>query len=313
MISMPGRSHVGPLPELTVEEIEIRHRLQTHIEMLAGTIGERNVFASQYPQLRKAEAYIRKQFDLTGYKVEEQVFKVFNRDVCNIEATLTGVSEKDEILIVGAHYDAVVNSPAANDNASGVAGILEIARLLYDRKPARTVRFVAFVNEEPPFFQTKDMGSLVYAKNTRQQKDNIIGMISLETIGYYSDTEGGQKYPFPFSLFYPSVGNFIGLVGNLGSRSLVRNSIGLFRKHTAFPSEGVAAPGFIPGIDWSDHWSFWQQGYKALMVTDTAPYRYPYYHTQQDTPDKIDYDRTARVVAGLAHMVFGLASTDEPD
>jgi Zn-dependent M28 family amino/carboxypeptidase len=311
MTTTPGRSHVGPLPELTVEETEVRDRLKEHVETLAGAIGERNAYAFGYAQLQDAAAYIREQFERSGYTVEEQVFSVLKNDARNIEAALKGTSLADEILIVGAHYDSVIGCPGANDNASGIAGILEVARLLADHAPARTVRFVAFVNEEPPFFQTDDMGSLVYAKRCRQREENIVGMISLETIGYYSDREGSQQYPAPFNLYYPSVGDFIGFVGNLKSRSFVHKAIALFRNHAAFPSEGVAAPSFLPGIGWSDHWSFWQQEYPALMVTDTAPFRYPHYHTAEDTPDKIDYERTARVVVGLAQVASRLASENE--
>ena len=136
-----------------------------------------------------------------------------------------------------------------------------------------------------------------------------MAMLSLETIGYYVDEPGSQRYPPPFSFFYPNKGNFIGFVGNLGSRALVHEAIGSFRRHAAFPSEGLAAPGWIAGVDWSDHRSFWEAGYAAIMVTDTAVYRYPYYHTSQDTPDKIDYPRTARVVGGLIEVVMDLAST----
>jgi Zn-dependent M28 family amino/carboxypeptidase len=170
------------------------------------------------------------------------------------------------------------------------------------------MRFVAFVNEEPPFFQTNEMGSYVYAKRARQRKENIIAMLSLETIGYYSDEQGSQKYPFPFSLFYPNVGNFIGFVGNLESKKLVHRAIASFRKKTKFPSQGIAAAQWLPGIGWSDQWAFWKENYPAIMITDTAPYRYPYYHTASDTANNIDYECTARVVAGLKHVVLDLVN-----
>ena len=173
---------------------------------------------------------------------------------------------------------------------------------------ARTVRLVAFVNEEPPFCHTDLMGSRVYARRCRARDENVVAMLSLETIGFYVDEPGSQKYPFPFSLFYPDTGNFVGFVGNLGSRSLTRRSIRAFRESTDFPSEGLAAPGWIPGIGWSDHWSFWQEGYPGVMITDTAPFRYPHYHTPQDTPDRIDYDRFARVVMGVSGVVEALAT-----
>lgn len=185
--------------------------------------------------------------------------------------------------------------------------LLELARLLADESLAATVRFVAFVNEEPPYCFTPEMGSRVYAKQATRQDDNIVAMYSLETMGYYTSTPNSQRYPFPFNLFYPDRGNFIGFVGNLSSRKLVRRSVELFRRHTQFPSHGAAAPGWIPGISWSDHSSFWKYGYPALMITDTAPFRYPYYHTPQDTVDKVDYVRLARVVHGVAQMVRELA------
>jgi hypothetical protein len=170
------------------------------------------------------------------------------------------------------------------------------------------VRFVFFVNEEPPFFMTSDMGSLRYARRCRDRGERIVAMLSLETMGCFSDEEGSQRYPFPFSLLYPSRGNFIAFVGNLASRRLVRLAVGSFRRHASIPSEGAAAPGWITGIGWSDHWSFWKQGYPAVMVTDTALFRYEHYHTSLDTPDRVQYGQLARVVAGLEKVIVDLAS-----
>jgi Zn-dependent M28 family amino/carboxypeptidase len=167
---------------------------------------------------------------------------------------------------------------------------------------------VAFVNEEAPFSYSELMGSRVYARRAHARNEDIVAMFSLETIGYYSDTAGSQSYPFPFSLFYPDAGNFIGFVGNAMSRTLVRRVVASYRRQTHFPSEGIAAPEWVTGVAWSDHWSFWREGYPAVMVTDTAPFRYPYYHTAADTPDKIDYGRLARVVAGLASVISELAT-----
>jgi hypothetical protein len=169
---------------------------------------------------------------------------------------------------------------------------------------------VLYANEESPWFKTEGMGSLVHARSLRAEGREVAAMLSLETIGYYSDAPHSQRYPFPLSLLYPPTGNFIGFVGNVRSRALVRQAVGSFRSHTAFPAEGVAAPAFITGVDWSDHWSYWQQGWPALMVTDTAPFRYPHYHTPQDTPDKLDYERLARVVTGIARVVRELVSRD---
>ena len=308
-IKMPGHSYSGALPSLTVEELEIEYRLKKHVEKLAGEIGERNL--REYNNLEAAIGYIEKIFRELNYNVSFQDFVVKGKIAKNIEVEILGKSHPDEIIILGAHYDSVIDCPGANDNATGVAAILEFARLLKGGNLQRTVRSVAFVNEEPPFFQTENMGSLVYARRANKRREKIVAMFSIETIGYYSDAKGSQRYPFPFSFFYPNTGNFIGFVGNTSSRSLVHETIASFRKNTHFPSEGVAAPGWMTGIGWSDQWSFWKEGYPGIMITDTAPFRYPYYHTQWDTPDNIDYNRMARVVAGLKQVVIELASTDK--
>ncbi len=302
---MPGRSFSEPLKPLSADEQIIHDNLKKHVTMLAGIIGERNIW--HYEKLEAAADYIHNTLETYGYDVSAQEFTVRESVVRNIAAERAGDPLPNEIIIVGAHYDSVLGSPGANDNGSGVAALLELARLLAAKNFPRTVRFVAFVNEEPPFFQTKNMGSLVYAARCRMQDENITAMFSLETIGSYSDERHSQRYPFPFSLFYPDTGNFIGFVGNVSSRALVHRAIEIFRRQAAFPSEGGALPGWIPGINWSDHWSFWKQGYQALMITDTALYRYRYYHTTNDTPDKLDYGRMARVTTGLKHVVTEIA------
>jgi Zn-dependent M28 family amino/carboxypeptidase len=225
----------------------------------------------------------------------------------NVEAEIAGSERRDEVVIVGAHYDSVEGTTGANDNASGVAAMLALARTLAMRHPRTTLRFVAFANEEPPYFQTKDMGSVVYAERCKQRGERVVAMLSLETIGFYSDARGSQKYPPPLAALYPDTGNFIGFVGDRSSAALVRRAVATFRGATRFPSEGAALFAWLPGVGWSDQWSFWQAGYPAIMVTDTAPFRYPHYHTVADTPDKLDYDRMARVVTGLQRVVEDLA------
>lgn len=303
---MPGNSYKGQFLPLCADEIELREHLAQHVELLAGRIGERNVW--RYAALTAAADHIHDTFVALGYSLNLQTYQSKDRTVKNIAAERPGSTKPDEIVVVGAHYDSVLGSPGANDNGTGVAAVLELARQLKESQFARTVRFVAFVNEEPPFYHTDEMGSLVYASRSSKLGEKITAMLSLETIGYYSDKPGSQKYPFPFSYFYPDTANFIGFVGNLSSRSLVRRALSSFRKHTSFPSEGVAAPGWVMGIGWSDHWSFWRKGYPAIMITDTALFRYAHYHTSSDTPDKIDYDRTARVVHGISHVVRSLAN-----
>lgn len=304
MTAMPGKSFFGPLSPLASEETQIKANLTRHIYRLAGEIGERNVIA--YEPLLKTAQYIENNFREFGYEVKSQEYVVQMRKVRNLIAEIPGGARANEIVVIGAHYDTVYDCPGADDNSSGVAALLELARLLKGSHPARTVRFVAFVNEEPPWFQTDDMGSLVYAEQAHKLKENIVAAISIETIGMYSDAEGSQQYPSGFKSLYPSKGNFIAFIGNLGSRGLVRDAVHSFRASTRFPSEGSAVPAAIPGVGWSDHWAFWQQGYPAIMVTDTAIFRNPNYHQPTDQPDTLDYERMARVVHGLAHVVTDL-------
>ena len=303
---MPNSSYSGPFKLLSESELLLKDYLKKHVYMLAEQIGERNIW--HYNELNDSAGYIEATLAGLGYDVAKQEYKVENKILKNIEAELVGTSKPEEIIIVGAHYDSVIGSPGANDNASGVAAVLEIARLVSKEKLPRTLRMVAFVNEEPPFFQTEKMGSRIYAARSRKRGEKVIAMFSLETIGYYSDAPGSQHYPFPFGSFYPDTGNFIGFVGNISSRELVQKALSSFRKNTPFPSEGLTAPGWFIGIGWSDHWSFWKEGYPAAMITDTALFRYEQYHTMEDTPDKIDYDRTARVVEGISRVVIELAT-----
>lgn len=304
MIPMPGESHSGALPPLTGEEAALAEALRAHVQKLAGGIGPRTV--GFYDGLNKAVDHIESSLRAAGCEVSRQPFQVSGRTVFNLEVETRGISRPEEIVVIGAHYDTAGATPGANDNGSGVAALLSLARRFAGRSHARTVRWVAFVNEEPPYFQTSQMGSVVYARRCRERNENIVAMLSLETIGCYFDEPGTQRYPFPLSLFYPSTGNFIAFVGNVDSRALVRQAIGAFRAQAKFPSEGAALHGWLPGIGWSDHWAFWQEGYPAIMVTDTALFRYPHYHDLDDTPDKIDYERTARVVNGLEKVVGAL-------
>jgi peptidase M28-like protein len=304
MLTMPGKSHTGPLPPATAAQRTCAERLESDVTMLAGTIGERNT--RRYDRLQQAAAFIADALRQDGFTVREEPYTADGRQVTNVVAELPGKGRKGEIVLVGAHYDSPPGSPGANDNASGVAALLELARQFRGAAPERTLRLVAFVNEELPYFQTPLMGSRVHAAKAKQRGEKIVAMLSLETIGCYSDRPGSQQYPPPFSFFYPDTGNFVGFVGNLGSRQLVRDSIGTFRATTPFPSEGLAGPAFITGIGWSDHWAFWQEGYLGIMITDTAPFRYPHYHEPTDTPDKLDYDRMARVVGGVGRIVAGL-------
>jgi hypothetical protein len=309
-VSMPGRSFRGALPALTDEERYLQGRLSGHVGHLAGTIGERNL--EREAGLRLAESYLREEVQKYGYVIVEQPYKVAGViPVSNFEAVLPGTDLADENVIVGAHYDSAVGTPGADDNATGTAAVLELVRLMKGAGLRRTVRFVLFANEEPPYFQTEEMGSLVYVDKLRREGIKVSAMLALEMLGCYSDKKSSQHYPPLFGLLYPSEGNFVAFVGDEHSRKLVRKSVQLFRHSTQFPSEGVAAPGDLEGIGWSDHWSFWQKGYPAIMITDTALFRNRYYHTQQDTPEKLDYEKMARVVAGIRKVAESLANESQ--
>jgi Zn-dependent M28 family amino/carboxypeptidase len=301
MIRMPSDSFRGPLPPLTEEQRKLEEELRTYVQHLAGTIGERNLF--RHKQLVAAADYLRATLAGAGYRVKRHQYEVSGHSCENLEVEILGKDKAEKIALIGAHYDSVQGSPGANDNATGVAALLALARRFSQAPLLRTVRFVAFTNEEPPLFQSRHMGSRIYARGCRDRGEQIFPMLSLETIGYYSDEPGSQKYPFPFGLFYPSTANFIAFVSNMENAPWVKQLLTSFRRHTQFPSEGGALWEWIPGVAWSDHWSFWKEGYPAVMVTDTAPNRYPHYHTGADTPDKVGFARLARVVSGLQRII----------
>jgi Zn-dependent M28 family amino/carboxypeptidase len=280
-------------------------RLHAHVAMLADTIGDRNVWRCE--ALDRAARYIAAQFSTGGYVPQLQTFDVAKIPVSNVEAALAGAARAAEIVVVGAHYDSVAGCPAANDNGTGVAAVLELAQRFSRRPQPRTIRFVAFVNEEPPFFHTPQMGSVVYASAAKARGDRVTAMLSLETMGYYSDEPGSQHYPSEIAALYPDVGNFIGFVANDASAQLLSQVRLAFEQRTRFPVQSMAGPADVDGIGWSDHWSFWQAGYPAIMVTDTAPFRYPWYHTVHDTTDKIDFEKLAQVVDGIEAVIVSLA------
>ena len=287
------------------EKQGLTHRLQMHVERLAGDIGERNVFAPE--ALQRAAVYIEDEWGTMGYDVERLEYDVSGIRCANLVTTRKGSARSSEILLLGAHYDSVIGSPGANDNASGVAALLELARMFQAVEPVLTVRFVAFVNEEPPFFWTHKQGSMVYAEAARCRGDDIRLMASLETIGCYSDQPGSQSYPPLFRLFYPNRGNFIGIVSDFGSRPAMQRLAEAFRAQSDFPLQTVSTFRFIPGVSWSDHRSFWRHGYPAVMVTDTAFHRYRHYHAPTDTADKLAFPELAQVTLGLFEAFAVLA------
>ena len=301
-VRMPGKN-ISKAAPLSADEAALREELRADVQKLAGEIGERNMW--HYPQLNAAADFIEDSFSRAGLQPRQDSYDVHGQACHNIETEIRG--SLSEIILIGAHYDSALGSPGANDNASGVAATLALARRFAGRKTEHTLRFVAFVNEEPPYFLSDEMGSFIYAGRCKARGDKIPVMISLETIGYFSDAPNSQTYPSPgLGIFYPKVGNFIGFVGNVRSRTLLRRVIAAFRKDAKIPSEGAALPSFIPGVSWSDQRSFWRHGYPGIMITDTAPFRYPYYHSDGDTPDKLDYDRFALVVSGMEKVIEDL-------
>jgi hypothetical protein len=305
-IRMPGTPFAASPPPLDSAQLALKANLERHVAVLADSIGERS-FRTPASTL-EAAAYIARTLAEFGYRVDTMAYTAGpNRTVhYNLEARVPGSRELPD-LVVGAHYDTAEETPGADYNASGTAALLELARLFRNFAPGRTVRFVFFSTEEPPFFGTRQMGSWHYAARAAARKEPLYGMISIETIGYYSDDPGSQSYPPPFALFYPDRGDFIAFVSNLDSGGLLRRAIGVFRRHATIPSHGAASPAFIPGISWSDHQSFWLHGYRAIMISDTAPFRNPYYHSPEDKPARLDFERMTRVVDGLAAVLADLA------
>ena len=326
---MPGKN-VSKAAPLSPDEVTLREELRADVQKLAGDIGERNMW--HYTKLNAAADFIEDSFSRAGLHPRRDSYEIRGQACHNIEVEIPAqqgatsaeataakaavssgavasakAASPPQIILIGAHYDSVFGSPGANDNGSGVAALLALTRRFAEKTTQHTLRFVAFVNEEPPYFLGGDMGSFVYASRCRARGDKISAMISLETIGYFSDAPHSQTYPSPgLGLFYPKVGNFIGFVSNVQSRPLLRRVVSLFREHAKIPSEGAALPSFIPGVSWSDQWSFWRSGYPGIMVTDTAPFRYPHYHSASDTPDKLDYDRFTLVVSGMEKVIEGL-------
>ncbi|MCP4780879.1 MAG: M28 family peptidase [Hyphomicrobium sp.] len=231
----------------------------------------------------------------------------------NIEVVIPAAksSGAPSSLVVGAHYDSDGDAPGANDNGTGTgtgtAAVIELARLLKDVTPKdKGLRLVLFVNEEAPYYRTDQMGSLQYSRRLKERGERVASMTSLETIGFFSDAPGSQKYSIPFGLIFPSTANFISFVAMPGSRTFLHEVVAAFRRNTKIPTIGGTAPDLFEGIAWSDHWSFWHLGYPAVMVTDTALYRYPHYHTPEDTPEKVDYEKLARITIGLEKTIRDL-------
>ena len=305
--TMPGASAPSALPALSAQEEALARRLREHVTTLTTSpIAPRSALNPE--GYRGAASWLQAQLVAMGYEVTRRPVTVRGHVADNLIAQLPGTSHPTRIIVLGAHYDAHRETPGADDNASGVAGLLEIARALREQPQPCTVRFELYANEEPPYFQHPDqMGSRVLAADARQRGDDVALMLSLEMIGYYDPAPKTQRYPRALGIFYPDTADFIAFVTRTEHRAQLRQLMRWWRAQRAFPSQGFAGPQSTPGIDYSDHWSYWQEGYPAIMVTDTSFFRNDRYHQATDTADTLDYERFARVVAGLIELTRELA------
>ena len=285
------------------KDLSKREGLKKHVYRLSHEIGERNIY--NYAKLDEAAEYITEEFRSFGYKVDFQAYDVLNKSCRNIIAVKEGAKKPGEIIILGAHYDSR-NGPGADDNASAVAGLLETAKILSGKLTGRTIKFIAFTNEEPPLFKKKSMGSRVYTKASRKNKDDIKGALILEMIGYFSEKPRSQRHPFGVNFFYPSTGNFIGVIGNAESKYLLKYTVSSFRRTMDLQVKWMVAPNIVIGIGMSDDWSFWKEKYPAVMITDTAYFRNPNYHKKSDTYDTLDYKKISEVVKGVVASLEAL-------
>ena len=299
-LTQPLLSRAKPNPVRTVDPA----RLEAHVRKLAVELAPRDVGHTE--NLVLAAAYISNEFKQSGAMVVEQPYRVEGDSFRNVIASFG--PETPERIVVGAHYDTAGPLPGADDNASGVAGLLELARLFGSQPPAMRIELVAFCTEEPPYFRTTGMGSSVHAESLRKANVKVRAMFSLEMIGYFSDAGGSQHFPAGIlAAFYPATGNFIGVVGRVSDGLLARRVKKAMGNAAPLPVYSISAPSFIPGIDFSDQLNYWNAGYDAVMITDTAFYRNQNYHTAQDTPEKLDYKRMAMVVEGVYAAVTDLS------
>lgn len=301
LITQPMSS---PMPNPQAQITVSTDRLKAHVQMLSETLTPRDYLNTA--NLDQVAAYIKAEFERALGRVSEQPYKANGRSYRNVIASFG--PESAERIVIGAHYDVCQPLPGADDNASGVAGLIELANLLQKTELPMQVELVAYTLEEPPFFRSEAMGSAVHAASLQKQGIAIRAMMSLEMIGYFSDEPGSQKFPNPIlKLLYPSRGNFIAIVGNFGQINLVRKMKRSMRAATSLPVHSINAPGWLPGIDFSDHLNYWKLGFPAVMITDTSFYRNQNYHTAQDTMEKLDYNRMALTVQAVHAAILELS------
>jgi len=278
----------------------IAANLKNHVNVLSQEIGWRGI--EQYENLQKAENYIAEQFTALGLEVERQEFTVAGKAVSNVIAKKTGTKYPDRIIVAGAHYDSYFN-PGADGNASGVAAILELARLLAGQETGATVHLVAFATKEPPFFGTPQMGSVFYAKRLKENNETVLAVFILDAIGYYSGKNRSQRYPPLLGITYPDKGNFLAVIGNSQSAELLKTTESTLKKEASIPIQSFVGFDFIN----SDHWAFWKEKYDTVLLTDTGGYRNPHHYSLSDTPEELNYLSMAQLVRGLVSVLEDLA------
>ncbi len=307
LVSTGGWSRAIDRPVGGWEEGMVGSELYKLVQALAVNIGPRSY--RDPANLDAAADFVSNRLASLGYPVTEQSYQVGGLQVRNVIAERRGTEEPDRVIVVGAHYDTVVGSPGADDNASGVAVLLELARLHAATRFRKTVRFVGFTLEEPPFFRSWHMGSRVYTRALKERGEQVEAMLCLESVGYYSREPGSQSFPWPVFWLrwrYPTTGNFLTIVSNADSRMLQEYVRDVLISRMALPVETYTGPWWIPGVDWSDHGSFWNEGYPAIMLTDTALFRNPHYHSPFDLPERLDYQAMAELVKGLGQTLTSL-------
>lgn len=307
MTQMPGQAVLTSAGAASAEENEVESRLRTHVGVLSQDCGPRN---NEYQTgIHGALGYMTRLLQRAGYEVRELSFDSRGRQAVNLEATLLGTRKKDEVIVLGANYDSDGHSPGAEDNASGCAALLEVARLLGETVSERTVRVVFFARSAGTFAGEEHSGSWTYAREARKRGDRIVAMLDFDCLGLYDDKPGSQSVPFPLGFVYPTTGNFVFFGGELGSRDLVRTAVNEMRR-ARFPAHGGAFPGIVPGMRSSDAAGFQAVGYPAIVVTDTGKRRFEKAGTVADTADRLAYPKLARATLGLWKVVLALNKTN---
>lgn len=310
MVECEGDWDGIPLEAGMAKELErIEEILLADVCFLADSIGPRN--PDHHGSLVMAEKWVTERWEAQGYDVKRQEFLVKGKECANLEVEIPGRMNPSEIVIVSAQYDTWPDSPGANNNASGMVVLMMLSDLLRGYQPDRTIRLVAFTTQEPPYDNTENMGSLRYAQRSKERGEDIHVILCMDAIGIYKQEPGTQNLPFPFSYIYTDRGDFLGFIGNLDSRPHVIETTRGFKKGSSFRIEAGSVPGWVKGAAWSDHSSFWKQGYPGIQITDTGAFRSASHTTSEDTKEKIDFAALSRITVGMYASVMEVASIEE--